>query len=380
LKDFNDIIVAGLNISDIKCEPIDKYLVRQILLKYPDREQQYTQVEKFIKTIKNELLKSDISLMLSKEWEQKVDDIKKQFSVQTDSIDEKLEKFNSIFDCFNALDEASNEEELSIGYAKIDANITFRKKRVILLGAFSNSGKTENLIEWILHWVIRLKKNVLFFSLEMPREDILEIIIAKIIGMRQHEVRAFRKSPQGKGVYQQVAEKIQKYLYIVDENDLSINDIEEYIILANSRIFDKGEDDEKGVDIVCTDYYQYLAGISTIEDDKKTARSMKKIAKRHNVMFVMLSQFNKQSQRKGKDDIQEPTMVDLNGAGDIGFSADVILLLWRPIHFQKMSEIEYNQKMYQSRIKAAKARGGFKRGVTQYYLIYDPETSRLTEQ
>lgn len=377
MKDFNDVLLAGIQVSSILLEPIDIYCAKQLLKQYPDDQpQQYKVMDKYVKTVKSELVKSDLIVMLAKQWGKDIDVVKKQFSVQLDNSEEKLQKLADIYDCFNALDEAmANDvegQELSIGVPGIDENITFRKKRVIILGAFSNSGKTEWLIEWILHWILVLRKRVLFFSLEMPKEDILEIVIAKIMKIPQYKVRTYiRNNPD---TYRKIAEVIQQYLLVYDDNDLDINGIEENIILANQNKFD-GK-----LDIVATDYYQYLQGIKTLDDDKITARRMKAVAKKHNVMFVMLSQFNKNSQRKGKDDIPHPTMVDLNGAGDIGASGDVIALLWRPIYYQKMSEIDEEKYKYESRVFIPKARGGFKKGKQYFTLEYNVDTSRLLQK
>lgn len=374
-KDANDVLINGLDINCLPTEHIDKYIVRQILKKFPEREQQYVEVEKFMRTVNNMLIKADICTMLQQEWQQDIEVIKQQFSVKIETSEEKLNDFADIFSCFTALDEVLDEEEFGIGYSTVDANVTLRKKWVVVLGAYSFSGKTHNLIEWILHWTIRLKKRVLFFSLEMPKSDIAEIIIGKIMGIPQHKIKEVIKSPEGTAIYQKVSQEIQKYLYVVDKNNLSIDDVNDYIKIANTRVF------SEPIDVVAVDYYGYLSNTTDYSEDSKTARKMKEIAKDNNVCFVMLSQLNKASQYKGKDGKQpEPSQNDLKGAGDIGASADVIYMIWRPSMMGGLSEIDEEALRYITRMKIVKARKGLKLGQSYFELEFDINTGRLSER
>lgn len=375
MKDLNDVHLAGLSINSLKTEHIDKYCAREVLRQCgDDRELQYSKIDKYIRTVKSELIKADICTMLAKQWNQDLDVIKKQFSVKAENIEEKLSEFADVYTCLSTLDNVLDEEEIGIGYASIDANVTFRKKWVVILGAYSFSGKTSNLIEWILHWVIRLKKRVLFFSLEMPKEDVIEIIIAKLIGLPQYKVKETIKTPEGSRIYQDVAEKLQKYLYIVDKNNLSIDDVDEMIKVANAKVFDQP------VDIVAVDYYQYLTNTTDYSDDSKTARKMKEIAKNNNISLVMLSQLNKQSQYKEKGKVSEPNQNHLKGAGDIGASADVIYMIWRPAVMDDGGIIESDENKYLTMLKVVKARKGLKHGISRFELVFDPNTSRIREK
>ena len=104
---------------------------------------------------------------------------------------------------------------------------------------------------------------------------------------------------------------------------------------------------------------------------------MKEIAKKNNVAFVMLSQFNKESQKGA----MEPTQNALKGAGDIGASADIIVLIWRPvISNPPESEIDREAMKYLTKMKVVKARKGLKNNQDRFELTYDPNTSRLEEK
>ena len=226
----------------------------------------------------------------------------------------------------------------------------------------------------VLHWIIREHKKVLFFSLELTREDVIEILISKILQMPQYKVRQMIDTEEGKDIYEKVLDKLSKYLYVIDKNALSMDDIEEYIKIANNRIFDTD------VDIVLVDYYQYLSGISDFQSDSLTARKMKKVAKENNILFVMLSQFNKESQSKDKGGkVSEPTMNMIKGAGDIGASADAIILMWRPATSMADGTIEYEENKYITNMKIVKARKGLKLGKTHFKFKYSIDKNLLEE-
>lgn len=371
MKDANDLLVAGIHINSIPTVPIEIYCAEQVLDKCSDKAQEYKAIQKYITSVNNELIKADIATILAKRWEQDVEVVRKQLSVRIESEDEKLKDFADIYECFNALDEAKLQEDIGIGFPSIDENAPFRKKWVVLLGAFSFQGKSTTLIEFIIHWIVRLKKRVLFFSLEMSKEDVIEVLIGKVIGVPQHKVRT-TVTPE---IYRQVAEKISKYLYIIDKNSLSIDEIEEYLQVANNRIF------SEPVDIVCVDYFGYLKGVNTTEQEAQTAKRMKEIAKNNNVTLFMLAQFNKgsqYSQDKGKT-AKEPMPTDLKGAGEIYFSCDVAYFMWRPVLMQQLSPTDAEPIKYLTKMKIAKIRGGLRKGESHFDLWYNPETGRLSE-
>ena len=373
-KDFNDLLKANEDIGSAETESIDKGVIRILLNDCSHIEEEYSVAESFMKTVKSELVKGDICSYLAERWNKPIEDVKKQFSVVTEDINEKIKDFSDVFDCFNDLKKVADEEPIHTGFMSIDNNIDLYRKWVVVLSAYSSSGKTQNAIQMILHWIIREKRRVLFFSMELPKEDVVEILISKVLQIPQYKVREMINTEQGKEVYEKVLDKISKYLYVIDKNALTIDDIEEYVKIANSKVFDKD------VDIVLTDYYQYLSGISDFQSDAMTARKMKKIAKDNNLLFFMLSQFNKESQAKDKGGkVSEPTMNMIKGAGDIGASADCILLMWRPAMSMDCNTIGYEEMKYITNIKIAKARKGLKLGKTHHRFKYNIDKNLLED-
>ena len=229
---------------------------------------------------------------------------------------------------------------------------------------------TDNLLEMILYWCIALRKKCLFFSLEMPMEDIAKIIVAKVVQIPRYKVKEYIS--EHKETYQLILEKLQDSLYIVDKNGLTLDDMADYVRLIKARGVD--------LDIVAVDYFQYLRGVDDISAQEAEAQKMKAFAKELNVTLVMLSQLRKASQSKDKSGKwHEPVQADIAGAGGIGNSADYIVLLWRPALNADLSPIDAEKAKYDTVIKLTKARE-VRNGNIMFTLEYNPETSRLTEK
>lgn len=370
-KDFNDMLVAGMDIAkECTYENIDLYCVKQIVKTEPDKDVQEKAVLDFMKTVGNPLVRADVAAFLADAWGRDIALVRELFSIKTDTSEEKLRDIVTIDKAYQALENKRTEETFGTGFENIDNTIQFARKNVVVLGAYSFSGKTSLLCEWILHWCIKLHKKVLFFSMEMPVEDITKVLISKIVQIPQHEV--YKYIHEHPDTYELITTQLSKYLYIIDKNNLSFSQMEDYIkLLASKEIL---------VDIVGVDYFQYMQGVDTIEGQDTVARQMKAFAKAQNVTLVMLSQLRKSSQSKdGNGHFHEPTQADLAGAGAIGNSADYILLIWRPAINAGLSPLDREKQKYDTVLKITKARE-VRNGNIIFNLVYNPDTSRLQEK
>ena len=197
----------------------------------------------------------------------------------------------------------------------------------------------------------------------------MKIIIAKITGVPRYNVPKYIAEHQE--VYDLIIGKLEEYLFIVDENSLSIDDMAEYLKVANTH--------KAKIDIVAVDYFQYMSKTDEMVEQKSSARKMKAFAKQFDVLFIMLSQFNKASQSNENGKFVEPTLKSLMGAGDIGNSADTAIFLWRPVQNPSLSPIDREKLKYTSVVKIGKARE-LRNDNSIFELEYNPATSRLTEK
>ena len=366
-KDINDLLCAGYELADLQTEHIDIFVIKQLIKRYKTIEEQYVVAEAFLKTIRSPMIRAEAIQTLGEIWKRDVSDLKAYFDSGVSSEQDLLETLHDASSSLSQLRDIYKRGTYPTHFQLLDNCIGgVSKGQVFLIGAYSSSGKSDIAIEYILRQIVQNKANVVFFSLEMPRGKIMERIVCKILKKRIPEVKEL--IIQGDPLVNQVLDKIGKKLYIVDENNLSMHDIERYINTINTRNIMEG-----GVDVIVVDYFTYLKGAGDYDGASEQALMMKGIAKRYNVIFTMLSQLN----RSGNT-YEEPTMNKLRMTGDLEASADYILMIWRPDKAPNLSLEKQQELRNITRCKVEKARDGMN-GPPMFELKYNVHTSRLEE-
>lgn len=366
-KDINDLLCAGYELSDLPTEHIDIFVIKQLVKRYKTIEEQYVVAESFLKTIRSPMIRAEAIQALGEIWKRDVSDLKAYFDSGVSSEQDLLETLHDASSSLNQLRDIYKRGTYPTHFQLLDNCIGgVSKGQVFLIGAYSSSGKSDIAIEYILRQIVQNKANVVFFSLEMPRGKIMERIVCKILKKRISEVKEL--IIKGDPIVNQVLDKIGKKLYIVDENNLSMHDIERYINTINTRNIMEG-----GVDVIVVDYFTYLKGAGDYDGASEQALMMKGIAKRYNVIFTMLSQLN----RSGNT-YEEPTMNQLRMTGDLEASADYILMIWRPDRAPNLSLEKQQELRNITRCKVEKARDGMN-GPSMFELKYNIATCRLEE-
>ncbi len=359
------MLQANKSIADLQTQHIDIFTCNLLMDKCKSPEQEYTEAKKFIKTVRTDLIKVDIAKELAKRWKQEITDVRHYLLVTIDSDEELLRKFNNIDSCVDAYLEMLKHPGYTLGFPAIDYSFgKLRKKKVFLIGAYSKVGKTDFLIEILLHSILRLKLRCLVVSMEMEKESFIQRLMCKLFGIRMDKLEEIMLSPEGLEKIQQLREKLDEYLYIIDENDLTLKDIKDYVLLANEKVFDKP------VDRVFVDYFQYLKNTSEYAGISETAKAMKPFAKSLNVQLFMLSQFNRQG-----NPWDEPSILSFRGGNDMESSFDYAMLLWRPSTKPGLADIELNNLKYLTRIKII-SRDNLN-GSELFDMYYNPKTTNL---
>ena len=76
MKDINDLLLAGRNISEVPLQSIDLYVAKEILKEHKTKSAQEKAIEKFSRTVTNPLVRSDLARMLADEWKHDIEDVK----------------------------------------------------------------------------------------------------------------------------------------------------------------------------------------------------------------------------------------------------------------------------------------------------------------
>ena len=373
IKDANDMLKAGLQISDVKTQHIDVFTCSYLMTTCSNIEQEYSEALKFIRTVKSELIKVDIARLLSKRWEQDIEDVKKHLSVSIDSKEELLRDHHDIMSCMEDWEDLCESEGKGIGWPEIDDTLDgLRKKEIVVLSGYTSAGKSTLVLKTIAHRIIRYGDNVLMFSFEMPRGAVIESLLCEIIGINQFELKKWRKDERNVDIYTKVMEIIGSHLIVIDKSGINMKDVWKHTELANEYDFNSP------VNYAVIDHFHLFPGVEENPIAAREANLIQDYVKHFNLTCIVLAQFKEASQgltKSGK--FIEPSVTSIKGSNALKAIAGTILLAWR-VYYSRLDlpEIEREEQKFITKIKVGKHRRGVKNGI-YFSLEYDPKTTRM---
>lgn len=369
IKDFNDVVKWGGTISALSSTPINIHVLATLLDKCPAVQAEYLLVESYIKTVTNDMEKYDIAQLLSARWKKPLEVVYKYLAMQGATDEDILEEFKDVDRCMSECRDMIMSGGLSLGFPQLDASLKgVRKTDVILWGGYSGTFKTMYAMMILLHLAIRLKMNVLMFSLEMSAGAFYERLIANLMQMSAEELaKQIAEDEIFAMVYADIKTKLQSRLRIIDRNNLSLADIDRRVRIANARIWDEGQ-----TDVIIIDYFQYLKGTKNYEEASLTARGLKELAKNNNLLVICLSQLS-----RAGNQWEKPTMQMLKGTGDLEASADILILAWRPDLDPSISKLQADELENTIGLFIAKGRRGVV--ISEFRHVFDKEKTKIME-
>lgn len=220
----------------------------------------------------------------------------------------------------NAINGIYNERGLQTGFPILDKKLYgLHKGNLIVIGARAGVGKTAMALNIINNVVVKNNKKVIFFSLEMPKEEIMHRLYSintQIDGM------ALRTGNLKSGDFQKIKNTKEAYknsnLYIDDNSSLTVKKM-----LLKARKFQR----KNGLDLIVIDYLQFIRpdikGGNRFLEVGEIARELKNMARQLNIPVLVLAQLNRGLDKEDRP----PVMADLRESGEIENNADVIMLL-----------------------------------------------------
>ena len=216
----------------------------------------------------------------------------------------------------------------------------------VVIGGYSGDGKTAFAFESVIRSATISNEPWLFISCEMTKEDILRRFIQSrtgisVIDQRQGKIDGLQ--------YQEISEVMEEFhklpVYIVDQKS-SMDQVSAMALKIRNQFGCFGG--------IAIDYLQLFKNQqpkknrtwSDAEDLNAIVDTMKDMAKELKGTTVILSQFNRASQKEDR----APKLEDLKGSGGIENSADVVLLLHRS------GKDEAREGKEQAHVHIAKAR------------------------
>ena len=264
---------------------------------------------------------------------------------------------------------------LKFGFPELDAILLgVNPGDLIIIGARPSVGKTAFALN-IANKVSSYEgHNVLFFSLEMTTQQLVQRIISIETIIPITSLRTARLKKDEWGQLQWALQSFGKRnLYFNDKSALTISDIS-----TLAKRFARN----KQIDLIIVDYLQLISDSTRSRNDNrqlevaKICRTLKQLARELKCPIIALSQLSRNVEKR-EDKI--PVMSDLSESGKIEADADVVLFLHRDDYYQtkKMVNEDGNEDKpttLPTNVVVAKNRNG---ATGMISLIFEAKTNRF---
>jgi replicative DNA helicase len=225
---------------------------------------------------------------------------------------------------------------LSSGFYELDSLTQgFQKSDLIVVAGRPSMGKTAFALSVGLNIIKTSKLPILFFSLEMSKEQIMYRLLAMESNINQTRLRSGKLYRNDWIKLNKVIKIISKLPFFIDDTpDLLVQDIRTKI---KTIIFEQTQ-----IGLVVVDYLQLMQNSkfkieNRVQELSQITRSLKNLAREFNVPIIALSQLSRNVENRVD---KKPILSDLRESGSIEQDADLVLMLYRNKYYNPLSDVE----------------------------------------
>ena len=237
-------------------------------------------------------------------------------------------------DAFDRIDELHKNKGalrgLKTGFRDLDKKTAgFQKGDLIIVGARPAMGKTTFAQNLAYNIASINKKGVLFFSLEMGSNEIIDRMISDVSGIDNWKMRTGNLSDEEFQIMGDAMDEMDDLpIYIDDTSSMTIMELRNK---ARRAMHDHD------IGIVIIDYLQLLQGSdrykgNRVQEVTEISRGLKILARELKIPVVALAQLSRSV--TGRDD-PRPVLSDLRESGSIEQDADLVMFLHRPDYYRQ---------------------------------------------
>lgn len=234
---------------------------------------------------------------------------------------------SSVYDTLYKLnsDERDQFKGLPTGFPDFDKMCTgLNKSDLVLIGARPAMGKTSFTLNLARNVCARSGKKVLFFSLEMSKEQLAQRIISTEAKVPSQKMRTGELSPkEWEEMNAACLYLAQLPIYFDDTSNITVPEMKARIMRL------------KDVGAVFIDYLQLMQSAKKTENRNQEVseitRSLKLMAKDLMIPVVVCAQLSRGTEQRGSS--HKPQLSDLRESGSIEQDADIVVMLYREDYY-----------------------------------------------
>ncbi|MGO3701781.1 MAG: replicative DNA helicase [Candidatus Saccharimonadales bacterium] len=256
------------------------------------------------------------------------------FNVSDQSLKQDLTSIESVLtDSFDRMEELHQNKGairgIRTGYRDLD-NMTagLQRSDLIILAARPAMGKTTLVTNLAYNVATIEQKAVLFFSLEMSKEQLVDRMLADAAGVDSWNIRTGNLSDDDfSKITDAMGEMAEAPIYIDDKPGLSVLEM---------RTKARRIAHEQELGLIVIDYLQLMQGSgrhdgNRVQEVSEISRGLKLVARELNVPVIALSQLSRSVESRQPP---IPQLSDLRESGSIEQDADIVSFIYRPGYYE----------------------------------------------
>jgi replicative DNA helicase len=221
------------------------------------------------------------------------------------------------------------------GYRDLD-NMTagLQPSDLIILAARPAMGKTTLVTNLAYNVATLNQKAVLFFSLEMSKEQLVDRMLSDVSGVDSWNIRTGNLSDEDFAKLSDASgEMAEAPVYIDDTPGMTVLEM---------RTKARRAAHNAPLGLVIVDYLQLMQGSgrdngNRVQEVSEISRGLKLLARELNVPVIALSQLSRSVESRSP---QIPQLADLRESGSIEQDADIVMFIYREAYYNPDTERE----------------------------------------
>lgn len=262
------------------------------------------------------------------------------FQVSQQHVKQSIVSLEKILeDSFDRLDELHKDKGkirgVPTGFKDLDNILAgLQRSDLFILAARPAMGKTALVLNLAHNVAVQAKEPVLFFSLEMSKEQLVDRLLSMESGVDAWALRTGNLTDQDfEKIGQAMGTLSEAKIYIDDTPGITVSDL---------RTKARREAHQHGLGLIIVDYLQLMSGGSKfgssdnrVQEISEISRGLKGVARELNVPVIALSQLSRSVESRSP---QIPQLADLRESGSIEQDADVVAFIYREEYYNPDTE------------------------------------------